>query len=331
VTGINLTRNDLGSDSFNRQASPIDLYNPVYGQPLGAVTSRFSSFSRIDTLGIYVQDQITLAENLNLLLGVRFDTFRQSDDNRVTDTETSQSDNAFSPRLGIVYQPFEPISLYASFSQSFTPTIGTGFDGNTFQPERGTQYEVGVKADLNDRLSATLALYDLTRTNVLTADTRPNVPPGFSVQVGEQNSQGVELTLQGEILPGWNIIAGYAHTDAKVTEDNTLPEGLRFRNVPDNTFNLWTSYEIQQGNLQGLGLGLGLFFVGERQGDTLNTFQLPNYLRTDASIFYNRDQFRAALNFRNLFNVDYLEASFNDVRVFRGDPFTVQGTISWEF
>lgn len=331
VTGINLTRSELNQSGFGRLAAPINLFNPVYGQPLGDVTFTFDSFSRTDALGIYVQDQITLAENLKLLLGVRFDTFSQNDQDRLANTQTSQSGNAFSPRVGIVYQPVEPISLYASYSRSFTPTTGTGFDGGVFQPERGTQYEIGVKADLNNRLSATLAFYDLTKSNVLTEDTRPGVPPGqFSIQTGEQRSRGIELTLGGEILPGWNITTGYAYTDAKVSEDNTLPVGLRFRNVPENTFNLWTSYEIQQGDLQGLGFGLGLFFVGEREGDTLNTFQLPSYLRTDAAIFYKRDRFRAALNFRNLFDVDYFETSLNEFRVFRGDPLTVQGTISWE-
>ncbi|WP_292865621.1 TonB-dependent siderophore receptor [Nostoc sp. LPT] len=330
VTGINLTRRQLGQARSTFQASPIDLFNPVYGQPIGDDPFSTDDFSTIDALGIYVQDQITLAENLKLLLGVRFDTFSQTDEDRLANTQTSQSGNAFSPRVGIVYQPVKPISLYASYSRSFTPTIGTSFDDGVFQPERGTQYEVGVKADLNDRFSATLALYDLTRTNVLTADERPNVPPGFSIQTGEQRSRGVELTLEGEILPGWNIIAGYAYNDAKVTEDNTLPIGLPFRNVPANTFNLWTSYEFQRGTLQGFGAGVGLFFVGERPGDTLNTFQLPSYLRTDAAIFYKRHRFRAALNFRNLFDVDYFDTSFNRFRVFRGDPLTVQGTISFE-
>lgn len=332
VTGISLTRQETDLTGFSREAAPIDLFNPVYGQPLGNVDYEYSIPGSIDALGIYVQDQITLAENLKLLLGGRFDLFRQTEEDRLANTETKQSGNDFSPRVGIVYQPIQPISLYASYSRSFTPTLGSGFGGDAFQPERGTQYEIGVKADLNDKLSATLALYDLTRSNVLTEDTRPGVPPGqFSIQVGEQQSRGVELTFQGEILPGWNIIAGYAYTDAKVTEDNTLPVGLRFRAVPANTFNLWTSYEFQRGSLQGFGAGVGLFFVGERQGDTLNTFQLPSYLRTDAAIFYRRNRFRAALNFRNLFDVDYFETSFDRNRVFYGDPLTVQGTISWEF
>lgn len=196
------------------------------------------------------------------------------------------------------------------------------------KPERGTQYEVGIKADVSNRLSATLAFYDLTRTNVLTAD--PNNPLN-TIPVGEQISRGIEFDISGEILPGWNIIAGYAYTNARITKDNSPNQGNRINNVPYNSFNLWTTYELQSGNLKGLGFGLGLFYSGDRQGDLANSFELPSYLRTDAPIFYRRDRFRAALNFRNLFDVDYFESSLSRGRVFYGNPFTVQGTISWEF
>jgi iron complex outermembrane receptor protein len=332
VFGIDLSRiEDLGAAQvFRGTASPIDVFNPVYGQPAGPLTLVSDTGSLTDTLGIYVQDQVTLAENLKLLLGGRFDVVSQTNENFLTNTEESQSDNAFSPRVGIVYQPIPPISLYASYSRSFNPTFGTSFDNSQFQPERGTHYEVGVKADVNDRLSATLALYDLTISNVLTTDNRPGVPPGFSIQTGEQRSRGIELNIAGEILPGWNIIAGYAYTDARITEDNTIPVGTRLANAPENSFNLWTTYEIQQGDFQGLGVGVGLFFVGERL-DFANTLEIPSYLRTDAAIFYKRDRFRAALNFRNLFDVTYFESAFSSNRVFYGEPFAVQGTISWEF
>ncbi len=333
VFGVDLGRFDQTVDVFTGTAAPIDLFNPVYGQPaFGPLSRAFNGGFYRDTLGIYLQDQVTLAENLKFLLGGRFDLVTETNQNFQTNVETSQSSDAFTPRVGIVYQPIEPISLYASYSRSFTPATGTTFEGDLFQPERGTQYEIGVKADVNDRLSATLALFDLTRSNVLTTDTRPGVPSGFSIQTGEQRSRGVELSVQGEILPGWNILAGYAYTDAKVTQDNSIPEGNRLANAPENTFNLWTSYELLEGDLQGLGVGLGLFFVGERQANLDNSFQIPSYLRTDASIFYRRDRFRAALNFRNLFNVDYFEtASFSPLRVSPGEPLTVQGTISWQF
>ncbi|PIG93416.1 TonB-dependent siderophore receptor [Gloeocapsopsis sp. IPPAS B-1203] len=332
VFGVDLARREEFGRGFGGTAAPLDLFNPVYGQPRGPQTLNRDENTLTDALGIYVQDQVTLADNLRLLMGGRFDLFEETNQNFLADTSTSQSGQAFSPRIGIVYQPIEPISLYASYSRSFDPAFSTSFEGiSQFQPVRGTQYEVGVKADVNDRLSAILAFYDLTRSNVITPDNRPGVPPGFSIQTGEQRSRGVELTAQGEILPGWNIIAGYAYTDARITQDNTFPVGNRLNLVPENSFNLWTTYQIQQGVLQGLGFGAGLFYVGERQGDLVNSFQVPSYLRTDAAIFYNRDRFRAALNFRNLFNVDYFESAFNLRRVYPGEPFTVQGTISWEF
>ncbi|WP_414527693.1 TonB-dependent siderophore receptor [Nodularia chucula] len=310
-------------------SSPIDIFNPVFGRPIDSNPAlEFDGGTNRIALGIYAQDQITVAENLKLLLGIRFDTFNQTVENRVGGTEQNQSENAFSPRVGIVYQPIPPISLYASYSQSFSPVDGRSFENAQFQPERGTQYEVGVKADLTDRLSATLAFYDLLLSNVLTDDP---VNPDFSIQTGKQRSRGIEMNLSGAILPGWNIITGYAYTDARIEEDNALPVGNRLSNVPKHSFNLWTTYEIQAGNLKGLGFGLGLFYVGERQGDLGNSFEIPSYLRTDAAIFYKQDNWRAALNVRNLFGVDYFESSFNRNRLFAGEDLTIQGTISWQF
>ena len=198
----------------------------------------------------------------------------------------------------------------------------------SFDPERGTQYEIGVKADINDRLSATLALFDLTRSNVTTSDPDNSF---FSIQTGEQKSQGVELDISGEILPGWNIITGYAYTDARVTEDNSIPEGNRLRNSPEHALNLWTTYRIQEGDLKGLGVGLGFNYLSERPGDLDNTFELPSFFRTDAAVFYEQDKFRAALNFRNLFDIDYFASARSRTRVDPGAPFTVQGEISWRF
>lgn len=228
-----------------------------------------------------------------------------------------------------MYQPSDTVSLYASYSQSFRPSQGFNPDGEAFEPTRGTQYEVGVKTDfLDGSLSALLAAYHLTRTNVTTPD--PDNPI-FSVQTGEQRSQGIELEVTGEILPGWNVIASYAYADAEVTEDNTIPEGNRLGNTPENQASLWTTYTIQNGDLDGLGFGLGLFYVGERQADLANTAPLGSYLRTDAAIYYRRGRLNAAINIRNLFDVDYISAGFSRNNVQRGTPFSITGSIRWEF
>lgn len=108
--------------------------------------------------------------------------------------------------------------------------------------------------------------------------------------------------------------------------------GNRLFGVPKNAASLWTTYEIQQGDLRGLGFGMGAFFVGERQGDSFNSFQLPSYVRTDAALYYQRDNWRAALNFKNLFDVRYIQSSGdNRLYVNPGEPFTVIGSISVEF
>ncbi|GJD15206.1 ferrichrome-iron receptor [Rivularia sp. IAM M-261] len=316
----------------------LDIRNPDYN----AVRTRpevfaYPAFVGTDrSYGFYLQDQIAFSDNLKLLIGGRYD-WLSSKSGTVDVDPTSQNDGAFSPRIGLVYQPSKNVSLYTSYSQSFNPSIGRNPDNKPFEPTRGTQYEVGVKTDfLDGRLSATLAAYNITKTNVLTPDPDPVLAQrGFQVQVGEQLSRGIELDVTGEILPGWKIITSYAHTDATVTVDNSIPStvGNRLANVPQNQASLWTTYEIQKGNLQGLGFGLGLFYIGERQGNLANLFQVGDYLRTDAAIYYRRNGFNAAINIRNLFDIDYASSvSFgNRFQVSRGEPFTIVGSVSWEF
>ena len=328
LLGFDLGRQTANSNGVDREMAPLDLFNPIYGQLPGDILFEYDTNTVTDELGLIIQDQITIANNLILLVGGRFNTFSQTDRDLLADTKTSQSGNAFSPRAGIVYKPISPISLYANYSRSFQPAIGQAFDGSDFEPTRGTQFELGVKADLNPRLSTTLAVYQITQSNVLTEDTSN---PGFSVQTGEQRSRGVEVSIIGEILPGWNIFASYAYNDARITEDNSIPVGNRVQRTTPNAASLWTTYEFQQGYLQGLGFGLGLFYVGDRAGDAANTFEVPSYFLTDAAVFFKRERFRVALNIKNLFNVNYFENAFGPLRVSPGAPFTVQGSISWTF
>ncbi|NJN37951.1 MAG: TonB-dependent receptor [Acaryochloridaceae cyanobacterium CSU_3_4] len=333
LVGVELNR--IQEDESGRRIrpfAPIDIFNPSYGTPAPLNPPVFFDTAvRFDAIGVYLQDQVTLLKNLKLLVGGRFDAIRNAaTDNLFAETVT-QNDSAFSPRVGLVYRPIEPISLYASFSRSFAPNVGIlAIDNTPLEPERGTQYEVGVKADLiPEKLSATLAFYDLTRTNVAISDPRDE---NFSIAAGAIKSQGVELDISGEILPGWKVIGSYAYTDARVTEgDEFLPVGNRPASIPRHSASLWSTYEIQSGTLKGLGLGAGLFFIGERQGDFDNTFSLPGYLRTDATLFYRRDNWQVSLNAQNLFDARYFEvAEFRD-NVQPGAPFTLVGKVSIQF
>ncbi|MHC5824400.1 MAG: TonB-dependent siderophore receptor, partial [Nostoc sp.] len=185
VAGFSLSREAAGGPEIDRSIAPIDLFHPVYTQTLGAIIGDPSNDKTTsDSLGFYLQDQVTLANNLKLLVGGRYDLVENEFANRIASTASVQSDSAFSPRVGIVYQPIAPVSLYASYSRSFEQVTGADKNDSLFQPQLGTQYEVGVKTDLFDnKLSATLALYELTLTNILTTDP---TDPDYSVQTGEQ-------------------------------------------------------------------------------------------------------------------------------------------------
>ncbi|MBE7385498.1 MAG: TonB-dependent siderophore receptor [Leptolyngbya sp. SIO1E4] len=343
LAGFDFNRYSLDLDRITADTPPppLDINNPNYDIPVPNYSTRNPGSVINDVrraYGIYLQDQIAFSDNLKLLIGGRYDwtsanfeidLFEGGD---VVEFPT-RNDSAFSPRVGLVYQPIEEVALYASYTRSFSPLVGFDNlsldDEISFEPTKGTQYEVGVKTDfLDGRLSATLAAYHLTRTNVLTPDP---ADPTLSIQTGEQRSQGIELDVTGEILPGWNVILSYAYTDAEVTEDNTFPEGNRLPNVPENQASLWTTYTIQEGDLEGLGFGLGLFYVGARQGDLNNSFELEDYLRTDAALYYRRDRFNAAINFRNLFDIDAPAFAFSRAAAQRTEPFSVVGSISWEF
>ncbi|MEM8832864.1 MAG: TonB-dependent receptor, partial [Cyanobacteria bacterium P01_G01_bin.19] len=271
-----------------------------------------------------------------LLAGVRYDTIEQTTVNGVTEfspesLETTENFDDVNPRVRLVYQPIPQISLFGSYSQSFSPNSATDSSGDLLGPETSEGFEFGIKGEiLEGRLMATLGYFNITKQNVATPDP---LDIFSSVATGEQESQGIEFDLIGEITPGWNIVASYAYIDAVVSEDNDIPVGNRLFNTPENSASLWTTYEIQQGNLQGLGFGGGFVFVGEREGDLDNSFTVDDYFVTNAALFYNRDNWRLALNFNNLFDVDYIIATANE-RIANndpGDPFEVRGSISMEF
>ncbi|WP_298920375.1 TonB-dependent siderophore receptor [uncultured Nostoc sp.] len=330
LVGFDLFRQTRRTSVLRTAAAPLDVFNPVYGQPLGDTLGGVDVFFRDDALGFYLQDQVTLANNLKLLVGGRYDLVENEFANRITSTASVQSDSAFSPRVGIVYQPVAPVSLYASYSRSFEQETGADKNDNLFKPRLGTQYEVGVKTDLFDnKLSATLALYDLTLTNVLTTDP---TDPDYSVQTGEQRSRGVELSVTGEILPGWNVIGFYGYTDARITKDNDLPVGNRVEGVPAHVASLWTTYTFLTGSLKGFGGGIGFNYVGDQMPDSFDTYTIPSYFLTDAALYYRNNNFSVGLNLNNIFNVRYYEASFDYLqRIIPGRPYTAQLTVKWEF
>lgn len=336
LLGLDLARYELKSESFTDFSLriPINIFDPIYGAVARPERSdEILSGDTIDTdsLRIYVQDQMQITDELSLVAGISYETTEQTSTDLIDETESEQNEDAFTPLIGLVYQPLDNLSLYANYSQSFLPNSAITISGDPLEPEEGEGFEVGLKAELLERrLLATLAYFNLTKQNVATADP---TNPRFSVATGEQQSQGIELDIIGEILPGWNIIGSYAYIDAEVTEDNRVDPGNRLPGVPEHSASVWSTYKIQSGDLEGLGFGLGFNWVGERQGDLDNSFELDSYFLTNAAISYERDNWQFALNFKNLFNLDYITGAprTRTRGIEPGEPFSIVGSFSYRF
>lgn len=145
-------------------------------------------------------------------MGGRFDIVNQTNTSGrdFGDSEEQQQEEAFSPRVGIVYKPIEPLSVYASFSQSFVPNTDRTLDGSILEPERGTQFEASIKGEfLDGRLSATVAAFNITKSNIAVSETDPVTGLDYSVPIGEQRSQGIELDVIGLVeCMRWTISTG---------------------------------------------------------------------------------------------------------------------------
>ncbi|MDF5709472.1 MAG: TonB-dependent siderophore receptor [Nostoc sp. S4] len=324
--GISLPSLDISNPDYDIARPPADTPH----------TYDYSELDNIDSYGVFLQDQIKFLDNLILVLGGRFDWVTVKVSDFVGGTVGINYSETFSPRIGIVYQPIKSLSLYANYSRTLDTanSLGRSRTGEAFAPERGTQYEAGIKADfLDGKLSAVLAAYQITRTNVLTPDPLNQADEDFNIQVGEQRSRGIDFNIQGEILPGWNVTAGYSYINAIITKDNNYEVGSPVIFTPHNSANLWTTYRIQRGDLQGLGFGLGVYFVDERPGGEFvsRDYKIPPYTRFDAALFYRRNNWEAALNFENLFDSDYIVNSRGPGLETLGAPFTIRGSLKVQF
>ncbi|MCK9609256.1 MAG: TonB-dependent receptor [Methylomonas sp.] len=335
----------------------IDIYNPVYGIDPSYYANALATPSdggannylfRDDWYGVYFQDHITLWDKVHILGGGRYDWARTGlgigNSSSAADAALpSRRDEGFSPRVGLLYQPWTWVSVYGNWTTSFGANNGVTSAGTTINPEIGEQFEAGLKTEFFDqRLTTTLAYYHLTKENLMTRDF--NSPDPFaSAAIGKARSQGIELDMTGQITDELSIVGNYAFTDARITKDFSGLQGNRLNNVPEHSGSLWLKYDIRHYEpLNGWQFGVGVFAVGQRQGDNDNTFVLPGYARLDAFTAYHYPigggkQLTVQFNIRNLLDKTYYESTdpFQNapprVGIYPGAPLTAMGSIRLEF
>jgi iron complex outermembrane receptor protein len=313
----------------------INVFDPVYGQvapPLGPQTDRLE---KQDAWGVYLQDQIDLSEQWKALVGVRYDDFSQDILNRLADSETSQSESRTSPRVGIVFEPTTNISLYASYAEGFRPNSGADFFGTPFEPEISESYEVGMKfSAAGDRVSGTVALFNMDKTNVITADP---VNQGFSAPLGEAESEGVEFDLTAEITDSLNLMFNYAYVDAQTSNDVInadwgveVPAGSPLINVPKSSANLVLTKDL---DIKGspLMLGLSVNYVDKRLGETIDlNYYLPDYTLVNLFGAYDlSDRLRVSINLNNITDEKYYVSSYHKWWTMPGEPFSYMVSVNY--
>lgn len=336
LTGVEYEDYDYNSIIMRSSAAngtyPIDIYNPVLGQPRPALTRTTThDKENLKTWAFFIQDQVALTERLKALAGVRLERFEHRYDNLLPgSTDWEAAHNAVTPRFGLLYDLTETVALYANTARSFKPNSGASRDGAGFEPEKGKSYELGVKWEALDRqLAVDAAIYHIVKENVLTRDP---VDPNYSIAAGEVRSRGLDINVAGNITPEWRVIGGYAYVDAEVTKDNRLPTGTRLANIPRNSFSLLNTYEFQDGFAKGLGLGVGVKYVDDRNGQTeAVTYTMERYSVVDLLSFYKvNEHVRLNLDVKNLFNKGYDEGAFNTY-AYPGAPRTVQAGVAYTF
>jgi iron complex outermembrane receptor protein len=335
----------FGPSIFGGPIQPINIYNPIYGQSgINLATAQKSQFltSESDWTGVYFQDQITLFDKLHILGGGRYDWASQisgaafGTDKSLADAKASESginNQRFSPRVGLLYQPWNWLSLYGNFVESLgAANAARNSSGQILQPEAAEQYEAGFKTEFFDkRLMSSVAFYNLTKQNMAVAMT--GTP--YSQAIGEARSRGVEVDVTGKVTDGLNLIATYAYTDAIILKGANA--GNRLWNVPRNAGSLWAKYDLQEETMRGLSLGAGVYFQSQKEGDTANSFELPGWGRLDALVKYKLPIVKAKttlqFNVENLLDHRYYTSTvgWSPAFVNPGAPRTFMGSIKVEF
>lgn len=274
-------------------------------------------------VGVYTQDLISVLSNLKVLLGVRY-SYQDVRSNVLTvatnkSVETVNLDQAFSPRLGLVYQPSKTNSLFASYSNAFTTNTGVDVSGNALAPSIIDQFEVGSKnMFLNGRVTANLTLYQITNDNLAQMSlANGNTNANIKELAGTVRSRGVELDFVARLNEQVSLMAGYSFNETKYTQSNLYIVGSELRYNPKNTANISGNYAFS-GKLKGLSVGLiGLYF-GERfagrstrlhingvptNTDTFQLIPLSDYTQLDATLGYTYKNISLRTKIGNVTNV----------------------------
>jgi iron complex outermembrane receptor protein len=331
LVGFDYQRTETSTLSGNGTAPALNAFRPNNFMQIPVPAFTGDALSKAYQSGVYLQDQVKFG-GLVATLGGRYDWATTGSSNRTIATNRTTYSNlkqdAFTGRASLLYLFDNGIAPYASYSESFEPQSGTGFNNQPFEPIQGKQNEIGVKYQpVGSRSLFTAALYDVRRQKTTTTDPDPtHLCNGArcSIQAGEVRTRGLELEARTEPVRGLSLMAGYSYSDNKYTKDNPTIAGLSLEgkvpgSVPTHQASAWARYQMQEGPLAGVGIGAGLRYVGTTYTSTTNLFKTPGRVLVDALIDVDLGRinpqmkgWNASLNISNLFDKTHVASCLGD-------------------
>lgn len=286
--------------------------------------------SDITVFSAFIQNEISFSDNFDIVLGGRFDSFDIStDDIGRNELGLSRKDEKFSPRAGLIYKPQENVSVYGSYSQTFLPRTGEQFAGlrrsapgsvqsDILSPDEFENLEAGLKWDFTPGVSFTAAIFKNEATRAQRSDLNAE-----ETEVQGLSVEGFELQLEGEVFDNLYIRAGYSNMTGETSDDGVTP-----RELPENTFSIWSNYQVTD----QFGIGLGATYQDEAlTGNGSATF-LPAFTRFDAAAYYDvNDDVRVQVNIENLTDELYFPTSHSTHEATVGAPLHARFTVSGQF
>ncbi|MFV7791011.1 TonB-dependent siderophore receptor [Aliarcobacter lanthieri] len=277
----------------------------------------------VESYGIFIQNSINLTDNLIFSAGIRYDEVKP---------QNSQKSDATTPSFGLVYNLSPQTTFFTNYSQSFTPTTSMDRNGKVLDPEKGKGYEIGIKQKIfDDRFDLTSSVFKIEKENVATLDIVMGSPIFYYKASGQQESQGFEIDLSGEITDNWSLVASYGYTNTK----NKNLNNNDLVNIPNHTANLFTTYRLTSLNLPDFYIGGGAKYIGSKYANEANTIELDSAVIYNATIGYKKGNWRANVSVQNLTDKEYVDGALisdtRGTRVYAGTPRTFLASVSYKF
>jgi iron complex outermembrane receptor protein len=293
----------------------VDLLNdPVFPTPYRTPNPAsptyypyFQSNSTYLTEGVYTQLQSTLFDRIHLLGGLRLgrididylENYPGFAGGAYLPTTFVSDTTKLLPRVGAVVDLIAGLSVYASYSQGMQATPFTQAVATNIAPETSTEREAGVKINLWDQLTGTIAVFDIQRQNV------PVTAGVGVVALSAQESRGYEADLLWQWNKNWKVLASYGHTDVVFSDSNMgVPEGNFVPGVPEDSGRVWAYYAFD-GRLTGLNLGAGVYIASSQYVDNANIYKTPGYFTVDSAVSYHWLNYTASVDVKNLTGEKY--------------------------